>query len=140
MEQIIVKLRSVIAEGTELIAEYRKKLEYVVNEKLRLDKVGADLDKLKHDLSAREAEVQKVENIQKLHKDATALQDAVQLRLNAVVEAEKALGIRKSTVDQELNNKRELLNRESLALEKAKKSLEDLVNARVQAIVSKHNL
>ena len=140
MEQVIVKLRSVIAEGTELIAEYRKKLEYVVNEKLRLDKVGADLDKLKHDLSAREAEVQKVENIQKLHKDATALQDAVQLRLNAVVEAEKALGIRKSTVDQELNNKRELLNRESLALEKAKKSLEDLVNARVQAIVSKHNL
>ena len=140
MEQVIVKLRSVIAEGTELIAEYRKKLEYVVNEKLRLDKVGADLDKLKHDLLAREAEVQKVENIQKLHKDATALQDAVQLRLNAVVEAEKALGIRKSTVDQELNNKRELLNRESLALEKAKKSLEDLVNARVQAIVSKHNL
>jgi|GEM_PF-3642627 hypothetical protein len=135
MEQLLADLRAVYAKGAALISEYQQKLKFVVEEKLRLDKIREDLDAQKHSMEAREAECSKVENVQKLHKDATALLDAANSRVNAAVEAEKALKIHQSTVNQELDNKRELVRREGLAVDKQRSAIEAEVAAQVQAVL-----
>jgi len=137
MEQLLADLRAAYARGTELIAEYQKKLGFVIEEKKRLDQIRESLDAKHHEIEAREAECQKVENIQKLHSDATDLHNTANLRSNAAGEAEKSLQQQRDLISQEIANKRELLRKEDLAVQKQKKTIDDEVKKRLQDILDK---
>ena len=137
METLLAQLREVFANGQAIISEHKQKLQFITEEKQRLQKMRDDLDDQHHGMEAREIECKKVENAVNLHKEATALMESANARLQVAVQAEKDLKTHTEKEHAELDNKRELTRREVAAQEKQKKSIDDEVKKRLKDIMDK---
>ena len=134
-EQIMLDLHAVLDRCRSLTKQLEQKLREA-NESVESNKkIKADLDAQVEGMQAREAACQKVENVQALHKDATVRHDAANTLVNAAAQAEKDLKAHVLEENSKLDEKRKLCARESEALVKRKKQLDDEVTARVDAFL-----
>ena|SRR5277367_5937928 len=132
MDQLFIELREILSKGKGLINEYNQKISILKEEEARLIALKKELDYVSESLNARESACAKVENVVSIHAEGKKLHEQANLRIQEAVSSENKLKQASSITHQELDNKRELIRREELGLEKRKKSMDEEVSKRVQ--------
>ena len=131
MEQLLLDLHSCLDRARSLIKEYEARLR-AINERESLSVSKEDeLNERHKSIESREAECQKVEKVVDLHKEATALHDSANLRIQLAAQAEKDLKQHTDIANQQIDEKRKLMAKESENNVKRSKLIDDEVNKRV---------
>ena len=139
-QSILLELHSILDRAKSLVKEYESKLRSVNERESLAEQRHHALDDRHEGMQAREAACQKVENIQKLHADATAMHNAAHLRLNEAVEAERKNRLYFDTENQKLKEKAILTKREADNVLTQRKGIDDEVNQRVKQVLKNMGL
>ena len=132
MEQLLLDLHSCLDRARSLIKEYEGRLR-AINEREALSVSKEDeLNERHKGIESREAECQKVEKVVDLHKEATALHASANLRIQSAAQAEKDLKQHTDIANQQIDEKRKLMAKESENNLKRSKQIDDLVSAEVE--------
>lgn len=134
-EKILLDLHAILDRARNLSRQYEVNISSMKSREAFLQKQKDEVDAKYHDIEARDIECKKVENAQKLMKDAQNLHNSANLRTNALAEAERAHKQYVATENANIDNNRQLMVREAAAVEKQKKAIEDEVSKRVQAVL-----
>lgn len=89
LSNLILKFHDLMLEARDLIEAYRVKHNTLVERHKDMIVRENRASSLLRSVEAREGACKRVEDVQKLHHEATTLMDSAQLRLNAAVEAER---------------------------------------------------
>ena len=140
MEQLLLDLHSCLDRARSLIKEYEARLR-AINERESLSVSKEDeLNERHKSIESREAECQKVEKVVDLHKEATALHASANLRIQTAAQAERDLKMYMDISNQQIDEKRKLLAKESENNLKRSKSLDDEVSKRVTEICNTNGM
>jgi len=140
MEQLLLDLHSCLDKARSLIKEYEGKLRSINERETLSEKKEYELKERHKSIESREAECQKVERVVDLHKEANELHASANLRIQAAAQAEKDLKMHTDIANQQIDEKRKLMERESENNQKRSKSLDDEVSKRVREICEKNGI
>ena len=140
MEQLLLDLHSCLDRARSLIKEYEARLR-AINEREALSvSKEEELNERHKSIESREAECQKVEKVVDLHKEATALHASANLRIQLAAQAERDLKQHTDIANQQIDEKRKLMAKESENILKRSKYLDDEVSKRVREICEKNGI
>lgn len=137
-EKILLDMHAILDRCRILQKDLDQKIRQANESAVENRKFKESLDEQAKGMVSREAACKKVEDIQKLHKDAIARHDAANLRVNASVEAEKALNKRVAEENSKLDQKRHAQAKEAQNNERRAKQIDDEVNKRVNEFLVKN--
>ena len=135
MEKLLLDLHSYLDRARSLNKEYEARLRAInERESLSVNKEN-ELNERHKGIEARESECQKVENVVKLHKEAMELHASANIRIQAAAQAEKDLKQHTDIVNQQIDEKRKLMAKESENNLKRAKTIDDEVSKRVETFL-----
>lgn len=132
MDKIILELHETLEKGKSIIVEYNKRADSLAGREANVLRRELSIKSREAGIQDREAACQKVEDIVNLKKEAQALMDASNLRINAATEAERALNIATQAEHNKLAQTRLATQKEVNALEVQKRGLSEEVSKRVK--------
>ncbi len=136
-EQVLLDLHSTLEKARSLVKECDQRLRMVIEREKDVILLQHKLDENTKNIQQREAECSKVENVVKIHKEATERYDAANLRVNAAAEAERKLNAAVDLQSKKDQETRLELEKKAKINETRAKSIDDEVTKRVQEILKK---
>lgn len=132
---LVQSLHQAIDDARTIVLKYQQRSNILDQREKDVLFREVTVDSRSKDLAGRESECAKVENIQKLAKDAQAFHDSASLRLNAAVEAERSLARAKSEHDSKTSEDRKQTQMEANNVLKQRSAIDAEVNKRVNAFL-----
>lgn len=130
-------LHRLMDDARSIVLKYQQKSSLLDQREKNVSAKEVAVAGLSSKLMEREDACKKVENVVKLHADATSLSNSAQSRLNAATEAEQRLRQVMEEENSKIREARLQMQKESTALEAQRKRIDDEVSKRVQEILGK---
>lgn len=131
LNSLIISLHSILDQARDIVVKHNQKMTALDEKHKSISNREVSVNDQANSLKEREAAVAKVENIQKLYQEATALMDSANSRINAASEAERALATRKSEHESKVAEDAKQTQLEANNVLKQRKAIDQEVTKRV---------
>lgn len=138
LSSLVIDLHKVLEEARNVISRYQQKSNSIDEREKKVLARELSITAIEKDLITREDACQKVEDVVSMQKNAQALLDSANLRINAAVEAEKLLSQHTSEQGQIIANDRILAKTEANNVLKQRQDIENEVSRRVDDFLTKN--
>lgn len=138
LDGIIVELHNALDQAQSLISRYNVLFNTLTVREENVNSKEVNVSIREKVIGAREDGCKKIEDVIKLKKDAQALLDSANLRLNEAVAAEKALATHTQEQMGKLQETRLLAQKEQDNVNKQREDVEKEISARVDSFLIEH--